>query len=122
MTEHFTRSTVEASHWCAKCQKRTMHRVDADAQQGRLGPCLECIAKLDGKRADRRFCKCGREAVALCDWKVSLTKLCDEPVCQLHAKKVAPRKFLCPSHDHAWEDWKRRHPPAQQELFQEGAA
>jgi hypothetical protein len=26
--EHYTRNTVEVSAWCAKCSKRTMHRVD----------------------------------------------------------------------------------------------
>lgn len=47
MTQHYTRNTVEASAYCLKCKKQTMHRVDADKQQGRLGPCLECIAKLN---------------------------------------------------------------------------
>lgn len=45
MSEHFTRSTVEASAWCGKCQKQTMHRID----DRRKGPCLECIARLDEK-------------------------------------------------------------------------
>lgn len=36
MGEHYTLNTVETSAWCAKCEKRTPHRV-----QGRkLGPCL----------------------------------------------------------------------------------
>jgi hypothetical protein len=47
MTHHFTRSTVEASAWCKKCQKSTMHRVDQDVMQGRLGPCLLCMEKLE---------------------------------------------------------------------------
>lgn len=51
MTHHFTRNTVEASAWCSKCQKFTMHRVDQDAMQGRLGPCLKCIEKLDAQHA-----------------------------------------------------------------------
>jgi hypothetical protein len=50
MTQHFTRNTVEASAWCAICKKRTMHRVDADEMQGRLGPCLECIDRHDANR------------------------------------------------------------------------
>lgn len=45
MPEHYTRNTVEASAWCKRCGKVTMHRVDQDAMQGRLGPCFECIAK-----------------------------------------------------------------------------
>lgn len=43
MTEHYTRSTVSASAWCPKCQKRTQHRIDGV----RKGPCLECIARYD---------------------------------------------------------------------------
>lgn len=43
MSEHFTRSTVAATAWCAKCQKHTLHRVD----DRRIGPCLACIEKLD---------------------------------------------------------------------------
>ena len=43
MREHFTRSTVSAAAWCGKCQKRTQHRID----DGRIGPCLVCIAKYD---------------------------------------------------------------------------
>lgn len=45
MAEHYTRSTVSASGWCAKCQKYTMHRVD----DLRKGPCLECIARLEAQ-------------------------------------------------------------------------
>ena len=43
MPQHFTRSTVSAEAYCKKCQNRTQHRVD----DRRIGPCLECIAKLD---------------------------------------------------------------------------
>jgi len=50
---HFTRNTVEASAWCVKCGKETMHRVDCDAQQGRLGPCLVCMAKLEEQHSNR---------------------------------------------------------------------
>jgi ribosomal protein L37AE/L43A len=48
MAEHFTKNTVEASHWCPKCQKRTPHRVD----KGLVGPCLTCIAKYDAQVVD----------------------------------------------------------------------
>ena len=43
MAKHFTRNTVSAEAWCAKCEKRTQHRVDGV----KLGPCLECIAQLE---------------------------------------------------------------------------
>jgi DNA segregation ATPase FtsK/SpoIIIE-like protein len=43
MPEHFPKETVEASAWCSKCGKGTMHRVD----NGLLGPCLACIATLE---------------------------------------------------------------------------
>ena len=43
MPEHFTRNTVSVEFFCAKCQKRTQHRID----DGRKGPCLECIERLE---------------------------------------------------------------------------
>lgn len=43
MPQHFTRNTVSASLYCAKCQKQTQHRIDGV----RRGPCLECIARLE---------------------------------------------------------------------------
>lgn len=39
MSEHYTKNTVSATAWCAKCGKPTEHRVDS----GRLGPCLRCL-------------------------------------------------------------------------------
>ena len=45
MTQHFTRNTVSASHWCGKCQKQTQHRIDGV----RLGPCLPCCEKLQAQ-------------------------------------------------------------------------
>jgi hypothetical protein len=42
MPHHFTKLTVEATFWCAKCGTSTLHRVDG----GRRGPCLKCIEKL----------------------------------------------------------------------------
>ena len=50
MTQHYSRFTVSAAHWCSKCKKTTQHRIDFVNELrsgGKLGPCLECIAKLD---------------------------------------------------------------------------
>jgi hypothetical protein len=47
--QHYTRSTVSASRYCRKCHKATAHRVD----DGQLGPCLECIARLEVEHNDR---------------------------------------------------------------------
>lgn len=52
MTQHYTRSTVSADAYCKKCGKRTQHRVDSDQMQGRLGPCLECIARLEAEHEE----------------------------------------------------------------------
>ena len=49
MTQHFTRNTVSASHWCGKCQKQTQHRID----DKRLGPCLDCISRGDEEYFER---------------------------------------------------------------------
>jgi len=49
MPQHFTKSTVEASHWCGKCHVMTRHMV----QMGRLGACLECLKKIDTEKAAR---------------------------------------------------------------------
>jgi hypothetical protein len=54
MTQHFTKLTVSATGWCRKCQKFTMHRVDQDRDQGRLGPCLACIERLDKLHAEAK--------------------------------------------------------------------
>jgi hypothetical protein len=43
MAQHFTRNTVSADAWCAKCQRNTQHRID----DRRIGPCLECIDRLE---------------------------------------------------------------------------
>ncbi len=77
-----------------------------------------------GLRTFKKFCQCGREAVALCDWKVTARKTgtCDRPVCSSHAKAVAGgRKHLCPEHQVRYDEWKRRHPSPQGELFPEAA-
>lgn len=47
MTQHFTRSTISTAHFCKKCGRETQHRVDGV----RLGPCLECVARLEAKHA-----------------------------------------------------------------------
>jgi hypothetical protein len=39
MPHHFTKNTIQASFWCKKCAKDTLHRVDG----GRRGPCLACM-------------------------------------------------------------------------------
>ncbi len=76
-----------------------------------------------GTRQRRKFCACGRAADLLCDWKVREKKsgTCDAPICPQHAKQVGPDKHLCPLHQKAYEDWKRRHqgailPPDYQQL------
>lgn len=45
MPHHFTRNTVSVEFYCGKCGKRTQYRID----DGRKGPCLSCIAKLEEK-------------------------------------------------------------------------
>ena len=49
---HSTKSTISAAFHCKKCKKETQHRID----DGRKGPCLECIARADAEanaKADR---------------------------------------------------------------------
>ena len=41
--EHYTKNTAQVRAWCKRCERPTMHQVDA----GRLGPCLDCIDKLE---------------------------------------------------------------------------
>jgi len=43
MTQHYTRNTISAAAWCNRCEKQTQHRID----DRRVGPCLDCIAKLE---------------------------------------------------------------------------
>lgn len=45
MTQHFTKNTVSATFYCPKCGRSTSHRID----DGRKGPCLECMARFDAK-------------------------------------------------------------------------
>jgi len=49
MSQHFTRNTVSAQFYCAKCKRVTAHRID----DRRKGPCLECIARLEQEYAAR---------------------------------------------------------------------
>lgn len=49
MPEHYTKNTVSATYWCAKCGKPTLHRIDS----GRRGPCLACIEKLGQPKEQR---------------------------------------------------------------------
>ena len=45
MAEHYLRGTVEASAWCSKCRRETMHRIDGVKK----GPCKVCMAKLEAQ-------------------------------------------------------------------------
>jgi len=49
MTQHFTRNTVSASLWCAKCRAMTQHRIDGV----RKGPCLKCIERREKEHAEK---------------------------------------------------------------------
>jgi hypothetical protein len=45
MAEHYTKkNTITATAYCKKCRKFTMHRID----DGRLGPCMPCVAETAG--------------------------------------------------------------------------
>lgn len=81
------------------------------------------FAIICGTRHKTRYCACGRECKFLCDWKVRARKsgTCDAPICEAHAKQVAPGKHLCPLHQGKYDEWKKRHPAPQGNLFQEAA-
>jgi ribosomal protein L44E len=51
MAIHYTRNTLECTVYCNPCGEFTQHRVD----DGRQGPCLKCIAKLEEKSAVERI-------------------------------------------------------------------
>ena len=56
MTQHYSRHTVSASHYCSKCGKFTQHRIDHERTgAGRKGPCLDCIKKLDEMHAAKEI-------------------------------------------------------------------
>ena len=42
MAEHHSKTTIQATYWCAKCGQGTLHTV-AD---GRKGSCLTCLDRL----------------------------------------------------------------------------
>lgn len=82
-----------------------------------------------GLRTFGKFCvTCGREAVALCDWKVKehKTGTCDNPCCAHHAMSVdGGRKRICPEHQKSYDGWKARRKniseAEQRSLFSEAA-
>lgn len=52
-------------------------------------------------------CACGRQPVALCDWKTEATtrgrrKDCDAPLCKACTTRVGPEKDLCRAHAEEW--------------------
>jgi ribosomal protein L44E len=49
--EHYTKNTLECTAYCNRCGGDTQHRVD----DGRRGPCLECIRKLELKNEFERI-------------------------------------------------------------------
>lgn len=49
MAEHYTKATVQASYWCNRCGKVTMHLV----HDRRLGSCMACIARLEEESKNR---------------------------------------------------------------------
>ena len=51
MPEHYTKNTLECTVYCNKCAKFTQHRVD----DGRRGPCLECIKRREVENEVRRI-------------------------------------------------------------------
>lgn len=63
-------------------------------------------------RRGGKYCPCGHEADLVCDWKTIASKsgTCDYPICGKHGQKVGPDKHLCPFHQKAYSQWKRRHP------------
>ena len=70
-----------------------------------------------GGRGERRpktcqFCRSGRPAALLCDWKTSGGATCDAAICKQCALHVADDKDLCPRHARAWEQWRLNHPDA----------
>ncbi len=67
-----------------------------------------------GGRRRVEFCSCGRVGKFLCDWKVPAKQsgTCDRPICEDHAKEVAPGKHLCQECQKKYESWKARHPDA----------
>lgn len=65
----------------------------------------------DGKAAivcgGHQRCACGRQAMLLCDWKVSEKKsgTCDRPICTACSTSPKFGKDLCRVHAQAWREW-----------------
>jgi ribosomal protein L37AE/L43A len=57
MPAHYPRSTVSAEAFCKKCQKPTQHRID----DRRIGPCLECMEKLEAQHAAKKESAAARQ-------------------------------------------------------------
>jgi ribosomal protein L44E len=49
--QHYTRNTMQATEYCKKCQKYTLHNV-ADC---RKGSCTECMARLEIEYEKRKL-------------------------------------------------------------------
>ena len=47
MPEHYTKATTQATVWCKRCGKPAPHRID----NGRRGPCLVCLSRLEAGAA-----------------------------------------------------------------------
>lgn len=65
MGQHYTRNTVAVSAWCRKCGRETRHRVDGV----KLGPCLVCLARLEGEAALRKQTPPPAQQIGLFDRK-----------------------------------------------------
>lgn len=50
MTQHYPSNTISVVTWCRKCWANTPHRID----DRRVGPCLDCIEKLNREHEQRR--------------------------------------------------------------------
>jgi ribosomal protein L44E len=46
---NFEKSNVSVEFYCSKCEQNTLHRID----QGRRGPCLKCLKRLDRENQER---------------------------------------------------------------------
>lgn len=57
MAEHYTKATTEVTVWCKRCNALTQHRVD----DGRRGPCLACIKKLEKQNEIDRLTREAKE-------------------------------------------------------------
>ena len=67
-----------------------------------------------GMRRAKHFCACGRAGELQCDWKVKTKRsgTCDRYICKSCALHVGPDKHLCPEHQQAYAEWRKKHPGA----------